>query len=256
MEWYVEIAVRFAGPVPVQTEGYSERVEKLEDLLSEYLGGEEFEPSMLGFAGRLEIYAYVEAGSPETAAELALRPFRESAEAAWGPGTTAEVLKILTSGERDRELEMPEHSFTLMVEGDVESRLDELFEAGCGDAAFGTVDGVHYADFDRGAPNFEEAVSSAVTDVERMGGLRAELIGWDGGAEMSRPNHCSNCGAALQGDNAAVGTYDDRSGDGGYDTYCQACGWSGDIMPDAEKGRFEEAGAARAQGRGTVIAPP
>lgn len=71
---------------------------------------------------------------------------------------------------------MPEHSFTLIVEGDVESRLDELFEAGCNDAAFGTVDGVQYADFDREAPIFGEAVASAVADVEQVGGLRAGMV--------------------------------------------------------------------------------
>lgn len=71
---------------------------------------------------------------------------------------------------------MPEYGFTLVIEGDVESRLDELFEAGCDDATFGSVDGVHYAEFDRAASTFEEAVSSAVADVERVGGLRARTV--------------------------------------------------------------------------------
>lgn len=71
---------------------------------------------------------------------------------------------------------MPEHSFNLLIEGDVESKLDELFEVGCDDATFGTVDGSHYADFDREAPTFGEAVSSAVADVERVGGLRARIV--------------------------------------------------------------------------------
>ena len=52
---------------------------------------------------------------------------------------------------------------------------------------------------------------------------------------MSRPNYCPNCGTALQGENAAVCICDDRSGDGGYDTSCQSCGCSGDIMPDDEQ---------------------
>ena len=105
MEWYVEIAVRFAGPTPVQTRPYTERMDRFEDLLSEYLGGR-FEPSMIGFADRLETYAYVEADGREEAAALALRPFRESAEAVWGPGTTAEVSRVVTSEERDRELDL------------------------------------------------------------------------------------------------------------------------------------------------------
>ena len=104
VEWYAEIAVRFGERMPVQTEGYTERMERFEDSLSAFLGGP-FEPSMIGFADRLETYAYVEAQSPEEAAGLALRPFGESAEAVWGPGTDAEVLRVVTSEERDRELE-------------------------------------------------------------------------------------------------------------------------------------------------------
>ena len=109
MEWYVEIFVRFAGPMPVQTEGYTRKLERFYDVLSEYLGGEEFEPSMLCGERGLETYAYVEAGSREEARDLALRPFRESAEVAWGPGTTAEVMRTVTSEERDRELAVVRH---------------------------------------------------------------------------------------------------------------------------------------------------
>ena len=104
MEWYVEIAVRFARREPVQTEGYTERMERFEDSLSAFIGGP-FEPTMIGLADRLETYAYVEAQSPEEAAGLAIRPFGESAEAVWGPGTAAEVLRVVTSDERDRELD-------------------------------------------------------------------------------------------------------------------------------------------------------
>ena len=103
MERYAEIAVRFGERMPVETEGYTERMERFEDALSAFLGGP-FEPLMIGFADRLETYAYVEAPSPEEAAGLAIRPFGESAEAVWGPGTTAEVLRVILSKERDREL--------------------------------------------------------------------------------------------------------------------------------------------------------
>lgn len=106
MEWYAEIAVRFARPMPVQTEGYTERVERFYDALSEYLGGLEYEPSMLCRERGIETYVYVKAPSPQVAARLAIRPFPEAAEAVWGPGgTAAEVLRVVSSEERDRELE-------------------------------------------------------------------------------------------------------------------------------------------------------
>ena len=61
---------------------------------------------------------------------------------------------------------------------------------------------------------------------------------------MSKPNHCPNCGAGFVGEFAAVGIYDDRSGDGGYDCSCRSCDWTGDVFPDDEQGRFgKEAGA-------------
>ncbi|MDP9476551.1 MAG: hypothetical protein M3R38_12860 [Actinomycetota bacterium] len=71
---------------------------------------------------------------------------------------------------------MFEYSFTLVIEGDVEPHLDELFEAGCEDATFGSVDGVHYADFDREAETLSRAVSSAIADVESVPGLVARRL--------------------------------------------------------------------------------
>ena len=67
---------------------------------------------------------------------------------------------------------MPGYSFTLVIDGEVEAKLDDLFEAGCGDATFGSIDGVHYADFDREAETLGEAISSAIPAVESVGGLR------------------------------------------------------------------------------------
>ena len=52
----------------------------------------------------------------------------------------------------------------------------------------------------------------------------------------SQPKFCPACGAALEGETATVAIIDERSGDGGYDCYCEACGWSGDMFPDAEQG--------------------
>lgn len=67
---------------------------------------------------------------------------------------------------------MREYSFTLIIEGDVNGSLDALFEAGCDDATFGSVDGVHYADFDRSAETFAAAVAAAISAVESVSGLR------------------------------------------------------------------------------------
>ena len=64
---------------------------------------------------------------------------------------------------------------------------------------------------------------------------------------MSKPNYCPNCGASLEGEDAAEGLYDDRSGDGGYDAACASCGWPGDIMPDDEQGKYREETGAGSQ---------
>ncbi len=56
---------------------------------------------------------------------------------------------------------------------------------------------------------------------------------------MSRPAYCPGCGSTLPGDErTAVPISDPESGDGGYDCYCEACGWSGDILPDDEQGIY------------------
>ncbi len=70
---------------------------------------------------------------------------------------------------------MSEHAFTLVIAGDLESAeaLDALFEAGCDDATFGTVDQVGYGDFVREAPTLGEAVRSAIEQVESVPGLTA-----------------------------------------------------------------------------------
>ncbi len=71
---------------------------------------------------------------------------------------------------------MPEYQFTLVIHGDVDSRLDDLFERGCDDATFGTVDGIHYADFDRDAPTLVHAMNSAIAAIESVSGLRVARI--------------------------------------------------------------------------------
>lgn len=67
------------------------------------------------------------------------------------------------------------HSFRLNVAGaDVMSNqaIDALFEAGCDDATFGRDAGVQYGEFHREAPSLEDAVLSAIRDVELVSGLQ------------------------------------------------------------------------------------
>jgi hypothetical protein len=71
---------------------------------------------------------------------------------------------------------MPEHNFTLLITGEVDAHIDELYEAGCDDATFGSVDGVQYADFSREARTLSEAITSAIRDVESVGGLRITRV--------------------------------------------------------------------------------
>lgn len=76
---------------------------------------------------------------------------------------------------------------------------------------------------------------------------RCENIGYTAGGEnlmeSKRPNYCPNCGEALpKARNYAVPIVYGES-DGGYDTYCPACGWSGDILPDSEQGVHAARGA-------------
>ena len=69
------------------------------------------------------------------------------------------------------------HHFTLIVDGpdlQDDAHIHMLFEAGCDDGTVGRIDGIQYVDFDRDAPSFDEAILSAVTDVERAAG--AEVV--------------------------------------------------------------------------------
>ena len=70
---------------------------------------------------------------------------------------------------------MPTHHFTLIVDGpdlQDESIIDSLYEAGCDDALVASADGVQFIDFDRGAASLEDAVLSAVADIERVDGAK------------------------------------------------------------------------------------
>ena len=69
--------------------------------------------------------------------------------------------------------------FTLIVDGpdlQDESHIDTLFEAGCDDATVGCSDGVQYVDFDREASDVDQAILSAVDDLEILDGVEVVRI--------------------------------------------------------------------------------
>ena len=69
---------------------------------------------------------------------------------------------------------MKTYQFTLIVEGpdlQTDALMDALHEEGCDDALVGRVDGAQYLDFDREAATLEEALFSAVGEVERIEGV-------------------------------------------------------------------------------------
>jgi predicted DNA-binding transcriptional regulator AlpA len=65
---------------------------------------------------------------------------------------------------------MRSYNFTLIVEG-ADLQTDEaqnvLFEAGCDDATFGSVNGVQFAEFDREASSYVQALTSAIVAIQR-----------------------------------------------------------------------------------------
>ncbi len=83
---------------------------------------------------------------------------------------------------------MPTFHFTLIVDGpDLQDRslIDALFEAGCDDAAIGCSDGVQYVDFDREAEDFNDAILSAVDDLEKLDGVQVVRIADAGLASLA-----------------------------------------------------------------------
>ena len=74
---------------------------------------------------------------------------------------------------------MPLHHFTLIVDGrDVqqEEMIDALFEAGCDDGLVGRAEGIQYIEFDREAARLDDAILSAVADVEKIPGVTVARI--------------------------------------------------------------------------------
>ena len=67
---------------------------------------------------------------------------------------------------------MSNHEFRLVLAdmSDVSTDdADTLYEAGCSDATFGSCEGVAFGDFDREAETLEEAIRSAIADVQKAG---------------------------------------------------------------------------------------
>lgn len=72
---------------------------------------------------------------------------------------------------------MSEHDFVLVIDGALDDgTIDRLYEGGCSDATFGTVDGVAFGEFVREAATFAEAVESSIRDVESVPGLVVRRI--------------------------------------------------------------------------------
>lgn len=104
-EWYVDIAIEFGRKLNPRSSDYSDKNDDFYERVSEYLGGEGFTSSMGCEVWGLETYVYVDAHTPEEAAAMAARPFREVSELVWGPGSRPVVRRVMTAEERDRELE-------------------------------------------------------------------------------------------------------------------------------------------------------
>ena len=83
---------------------------------------------------------------------------------------------------------MPLHEFTMIVDGpdlQDEGVIEALFEEGCDDALVGRTDGIQYLDFGRVADTFEEAVFTAIADVESVDGVKVVRLAEIGLLSMS-----------------------------------------------------------------------
>ncbi|WP_420626812.1 hypothetical protein [Candidatus Poriferisodalis sp.] len=83
---------------------------------------------------------------------------------------------------------MTTHTFTLIVDG-LDLQSDELvadvFEAGCDDALIGRADGIQFADFDREAETLQDAVLSAVIELESIAGITVARLAGAGLVSMA-----------------------------------------------------------------------
>lgn len=83
---------------------------------------------------------------------------------------------------------MRSYEFTLIVDGpDLQDgeHLDALFESGCDDALVGRSHGVQYLDFDRDAASLQDAILSAIANVESVDGVEVVRIAGAGLVSMA-----------------------------------------------------------------------
>lgn len=73
---------------------------------------------------------------------------------------------------------MKEHEFTVLLATpeESESDCDRLYEAGCDDGSISTSGGVTRIDFHRRANTLEEAIRSAIGDVQQAGVQVAQVL--------------------------------------------------------------------------------
>lgn len=67
---------------------------------------------------------------------------------------------------------MKNHEFRLILADLTDVSMDDadaLYEAGCADATFGACEGVAFGDFDRQADTLEDAIRSAIADIQKAG---------------------------------------------------------------------------------------
>jgi hypothetical protein len=83
---------------------------------------------------------------------------------------------------------MPSHDFTLIlsVEDVTDDQCNALFEAGCDDGTISTSERVTRIDFCRDAPTLEEAIRSAIGNVNAAG-LQVARVEIEAGAIATQP---------------------------------------------------------------------
>jgi hypothetical protein len=104
------------------------------------------------------------------------------------------------SGATARRTELTTtYTFTLIVEGpdlQTDELVNALYLAGCDDAMVGRADGVQYVDFDRDAATLEDAVLSAVADMETVPGVA--VIGLAGAGLVSMADIANRTGRTRE----------------------------------------------------------
>jgi hypothetical protein len=69
-----------------------------------------------------------------------------------------------------------EFAVILATADESEERANALYEAGCADGSISTSDGVTRIDFHRNAPSLEEAIRSAIANVQAAGFQVAHVL--------------------------------------------------------------------------------